>query len=321
MAALAVVVGTGLSLAPASARADLVFTGEEGATHTAAPFYRSFAYSGFDYEGGSGFAIDNGQIHDSNVAPASSVAVNAVATKNGATMQSNAYALYNGFYSGRAYAGMTVTNANADDGYYTVAGQGNWTTATFYTAAAAAQRAVFRFSVTGTESLPLGEGGSRLDMLVAPHALGYDWNDMFLTSGIGARTYTGPGVYEYQANILVGEAMDFMFWSAAYVQVNPGQAVQGQNFTMIANYANTYDLVGIDLYDANNVLITEWQLVEALSGQAVFDQNGRVDAELFPIGQPPASDVPLPATVALLGLGLLGLRGASRRPGVGSLRG
>ncbi len=311
MAALVVSIAAGL--APASASAELIFTGEPGADFQQAPFYRGFAYSGFNNDNGPGFVIDNGEIHDSNVAPRPSLSVNATATKNGATMQSNAYSLYNGFYSGRAYASLTVTNANANDGYYTVAGQGNWTTATFYTAAAAAERAVFRFNVTGSESIPLGEGGSRLDMLVAPHALGYDWNDMFLTSGIGAQTYLGPGMYEYQANIIVGQEMDFMFWAAAYAQVNPGQAAQGQNFTITADYGHTYDLVGIDLYDANGQLITEWELVDALTNLVVFNQNGRTDAELFPIGEPPVSDVPLPATAALLGLGLLGLRGTSRR--------
>ncbi|MGD9946542.1 MAG: hypothetical protein AB7L76_22915 [Burkholderiaceae bacterium] len=315
LAVFAVSMAAVLSLVPSSAHADLVFTGEAGASHTVAPFYRSFAYSGFDYEPDpSSFAIDNGTIHDSNVAPASGVYVNATETKNGATMQSNAYALYNGFYSGRAYASMTVTNAQTNDGYYTVAGQGNWTTATFYTASAAAQRAVFRFNVTGSSTLPLGEGGSRLDMLVAPHSTGYNWNDLFLTSGTGAQTYTGAGQYEYHANITVGELMDFMFWSAAYVQVNVGQAAQGQNFTMTANYANTYDLVGIDLYDANDQLISEWELVDERTGQIVFNQNGRTDAELFPIGEPPPTgDVPLPATAALLGVGLLALRGQRGR--------
>ena len=46
---------------------------------------------------------------------------------------------YSGFYAGRNYANISVTNANVNDLYYAVAGQGSATSAQFFDPSAAAR--------------------------------------------------------------------------------------------------------------------------------------------------------------------------------------
>jgi hypothetical protein len=65
----------------------------------------------------------------------------------------------------------------------------------------------------------------------------------------------------------------------------PGQIPQGGSFSAFANYSNTYELMGIDLFDANDNAINNWTLTDLATGQTVFNQDGRVA-------------VPEPATLA-----------------------
>jgi hypothetical protein len=287
---------SGALLAPGTAHADLIL--DHSGDLAVSPFYRSIALQGITYDGGpdNSFAIGNGVDAFSNTGPRVNTSVSATASQNGATMYANGQALYNGFYSAKNSVSMTVDNASATDGYYVVAGQGTRTQVEFFTPDALAARSTFTWRVTGSESAPYGQATSRLDFLAGFYG-NQDWNYLF-TSG-QAMTQYGPGTYTYNLAGVLNQPIDLYFWSAAFAEVDRGQAPQGANFTSIANYGSTYDLVGIQLYDANDQLITNWTMKDLTTGQTVFDQDGRLDAAPAP--------VPEPASCLLLGTGLLGI--------------
>lgn len=66
----------------------------------------------------------------------------------------------------------------------------------------------------------------------------------------------------------------------------------------------------MQLFDAQNNPISAWTLQDTVSGETVFNQNGRLAASIPAPGLPGV--VPERATLALPGFGLAGL-GFSRR--------
>jgi hypothetical protein len=309
--ALTIALG-GALLAPSTAHADLIL--DQSGDLASSPFYRSIALQGITYDGGPDnyFAISNGIDFFGNTGPRVNTSVSGTASQNGATMYANGQAIYNGFYSSKNSVSMTVDNASAADGYYVVAGQGTRTKVEFFTPDALAARSTFTWRVTGTETAPYGQATSRIDFLAGFYG-DQDWNYLF-TSG-QAMTEFGPGTYTYNLAGTLNQPIDLYFWSAAFAEVDRGQAPQGASFTSFANYGSTYELVGIQLYDTNDQLITNWSMVDLTTNQTVFNQNGRIDA---------AAPVPEPATCILLGTGLLGVarlrRHRPRRDDAGTIQ-
>lgn len=283
-----------------------------------APFYQTYSWSGpmeFNTQFNTNVVLlDDGEgtIHQSNVAP-SALFLNDTYGYNGATITATASTIPGGFFTTRNSSSLSVSNAHADNGYYAIGGYGSLTTVQFFTAEALASRGVFRWHVSGIESPPVpGQcipsqaifnncHTSRLDFLATTNT-NLTFFDLFDQAN-NPYTQFGPGDFSYSIlGLPLDTPISLMYWTSAFVQVTPGQLAQGASFSAFSDYSSTYELLGIDLFDLDNNLITDWTLVDLATRQTVFNQDGRV-----------TTPVPEPGTLTLLGLGLMGLAFGSRR--------
>jgi len=284
-----------------------------------APFFQVFAHSSIhDHvtRTDPGFEFNDGTLKTSN-SGIGGQSMNTSFELNGAQVTAYASAVPGGFLTSRNAASISITNANAEDGYYMLAGYGSMTTARFFSPEALADRATFRWRVSGLEStVPAGKcdpdtqtfnicSTARIDFAATANA-NPNYYDLLYPSTPGpspTMTEFGPGDYTYSiAGMPLDQVITFGYWTSAFVQINPGQLNQGGDYNFYANYANTFELEGIDLYDAENNLLTDWTLADPETGQTFFTPEGRVP-----------ENVPEPVTLALMGIGLLGLAASRRR--------
>lgn len=302
------VAAIGCSLWAVGAHAAPVFNLNGDATQT--PYFQVHTYSGLQDHTSAlpdSLVINEGLLTSNNTGVPGQTRVDTF-TANGATVRSETSAVPGGFYFSRNTASLTIENANADDGYYALGGYGSMTSVQFFSAEAEAQRASFRWRVTGVETAtPIGScvpeqstfdlcSTARMDFAATTDD-DVNYFDLLYSGNYGTMTEFGPGEYSYSiAGFNLGEVITLGFWTSAFVQINPGQLAQGENAFYAANYGNTFELIGVDLFDAADNLITDWTLLDLNTGETVFNADGRITAS-----------VPEPGSLALLGLGLLGI--------------
>ncbi|HTS21213.1 MAG TPA: PEP-CTERM sorting domain-containing protein [Casimicrobiaceae bacterium] len=277
-----------------------------------APYYQNYAWVGTSNHNNGpfvGFSPDNGTLASSNTTygPLSSTSSY---TLNGANISATETTVPGGFFLSHNDATLSVTNANAQDGYYSLAGYGSHTTVEFFSPETLAASAVFTWHISGVEStVPAGMcdpssdvfsicSTARLDFLATTNP-NDTWNSFFQDPD--NTTVFGAGTYSISiADMPLDQIINLFYWASAFVEIDPGHLTQGANVDYFADYSSTFNLLTIDLYDANGNLITDWSLVDLSTGQTVFTPEGRV---------------PEPGTMTLLGMALGGLAFARKRRG------
>lgn len=324
-----VLVASGLvTLAAGPALADV--SDEGGGDFTVTPLYRTFAFGGIDrdaatspgYAGSDIFGID----YKSNSAPRGVATIAGTVCDDGlhpygtpcvgtTSYSAIGQAYPSGMGVGRNYAEMTVTNAKATDMYYLVAGVGEAKKVQFF--APGAQESggyvTFTWRVTGSEVNPLLNAGARATGRIdfgASLDPSTNWTQLFNDPGGALDSFTnfGPGTYTSNLPIAnLSQALYLYYWSSAFVEVDPGQALAGSSFTLVADYSHTVVLENVQLFDADMAPVSQWTLAASDTGQSLFDQTGR----LAPIE--PAVPIPEPGTWAMWLVGAVAIGRKVRR--------
>lgn len=289
----------------------------------AQPFFRTRAFAGVADGVNPGFVVTGTQGQDGPTPSNAALSNFSTAYPNG-TFTASAAANYRGFFSTGTYASGQVLNASYPTsppsagqldpafGYVVLGGMGSFTQHRFVTPESlTGVFGQFHWHVDGTSSTNLGLASSRLDFAVTQGATSF--NDLYnstITPNI--MTQIGPGTYTYTTGIALDTPLDFLFWSSAFWNVLPSDlATLGSGTKTIfgqAEFMNTFNLDSIDLYKADGSKIADWQLLDEATGQTIFTQSGRVQAE---------TAAPEPSSVLLfLAGGLAGTGFLSRRRGV-----
>jgi hypothetical protein len=260
---------------------------------------------------GTGFIAPGdifGEDFSSNFSPAV-VQASAGPTRNGSTLVARSQGVSRGFYASSNYAEINVSNVAAGHQYYAVGGTGSKTAIRVVDPFELARRATFTWTVTGSTTTPVGAANSRLDFGYSTDVFS-DWFDLFVNPGnLNAQTFLGPGTYRVTVPLQADQTMFLHFWSSAFTQINPGDAALGSNFRLVADFASTFVLEAIDLFDENDSLLTyDWEIIDEDFGDVLFTAAGRVAPIDGALPLPPVVPVPAPAVLLVSALGLLAAR-------------
>jgi hypothetical protein len=226
------------------------------------------------------------------------------------TMQGSA--ISNGFFSARNQVSMTVTNVR-NEGYQATTQTGSHTQVQFLTPGALATTSVYRWRVSGTTGSSIAGANVNGGLsFLAGNFGGAGYNTVF--SSVNTQVLIGPGTLTYTLPQVLNQPIDLYFVSGAYFETKKSQslAVLGGTLSGFSNFGSTYTLEGIDLYDNNDDLITNWTMEDmSLPGVPLFDQDGRTAAAAsFGVAAPE------PTTLGLFvfgGIGILARRRNAQR--------
>ncbi|MBI5720355.1 MAG: hypothetical protein HZC37_21985 [Burkholderiales bacterium] len=266
----------------------------------AAQYYHSQAYG--EIKDAAGNILAQGGRFANDSIPVGPAAESGSLGAGGSGLTYNTSATLDGFASARTFASADVSNAGAGYGYNVVGSQGSRTQASF-SSAATPGRVEFNFDVSGTQSTPpYGITLGRLDFLARSFTPGAgSFFDVFGTDALHA---VGAGSYTFTYVGSTASPLDILFYAAAGVVQQYGSVPAGASYSGFADFASTFNLMSINLFTADGLRIDDWTLTDLATNQVVFDEDGRVTAQ-----------VPEPATWALVPFALLALagRGCTRR--------
>jgi hypothetical protein len=222
---------------------------------------------------------------------------------SGAQITMQGSAISNGFFSARNQVSMTVTNVQ-HEGYQATTQTGSHTQVQFFTPGTLATSSVYRWNVSGTTGSSLSGANVNGGLsFLAGNFGGAGYNTVF--SSVNTQVLIGPGTLTYTLPQVLNQPIDLYFVSGAYFETKRSQslALLGGTISGFSNFGSTYTLEGIDLYDSNDDLITNWTMEDvSLPGVPLFDQDGRTAAAGgFGVAAPE------PTTLALLAVGGIGM--------------
>jgi hypothetical protein len=233
------------------------------------------------------------------------------------TLSATAAANYRGFFSAGTYASGQVLNASYPTaapvlgefdtpfGYYVSGALGTFTQHRFISPETlTGPYGKFNWHVTGDISSNLGRADSRLDFAVTQGATSlFDIYNPAITPNL--MTEFGAGNYSYTTGVALNTTLDFLFASSAFWQVTPADlATLGSGTKTIfgeASFMSTFTLDSIELFNGDGTRVNTWSLLDEATGQAIFNQNGRVVAL-------DATSAPEPGSLALI-LPIVGMVG------------
>ena len=171
-------------------------------------------------------------------------------------------------------------------GYYALAGGGSWTKNRFVSPLALNDpTATFHWHVSGNANFNLGVASSRLDFAVTTGVA--DFGNLYNSTITPNRlTKFGQGEYSYNTGVAIDTPLDFLFWGSAYWEVDPNDLLalgtSHRNLYGNANFFDTFNLDGIDLFNGDGSLVNNWSLLDEASGATLFNQNGRFTTTAVP---------------------------------------
>jgi hypothetical protein len=214
---------------------------------------------------------------------------------DGANVQGEAYTIAPGFFAAKNYAQISVDNAQ-EQGYLIQSSHGTHTTVEFFSPDALPVRSVFHWTITGNASSSSSSvyAGMQLRFL-AGHYPTTGFYDFFSLPGMFTDTV---GNISYNLPLTLNQPIDLFYHSVAFISLNDTEAINvaGGTFSAEADFANTFIMDRIDLYDTNDALITNWTMTDRASGQVMFTQDGRTAAAS-------GASAPEPGTLLFLALG------------------